>query len=223
MNKSKKSFSFEKLLLFLIIFFFSIIAILVYIISIPPKPQEQQTSPEKEITRKTVISPSDPQKLTNVSKNKWKTIDLPNNKIKVLSALQIDTAMNVTFEKDAPASVSSGIVFYNGLPETNPHTRKLSLYYYLKNKQWILQYQEGKKKKFYRVVGVEPKDASGSFSLLISSDGKRVMVTLPNKKTKIINLPNTLYDISNQMYLKPLLGPQSQINFTSLTYERVTL
>lgn len=151
--------------------------------------------------------------------DKWMSKEIINGKIKVLSSLKINSNMLVTFQNDAPPESSTGLIFDNGLNEDDANLRKLSLFYFLQNKRWVMRYQEGKNAQYYPMLGMPEDKIFGIFTIAISSDGKHITVGLQNKTTKTIDLPKSLYDSTNRMRLMAQIGPKSTIKFASLTYD----
>lgn len=168
-----------------------------------------------------LINPTFTKVFTNKS-DQWSLQNVPNNKVRVSSALELNTTLLIKFDEDAPLNSNTGILFYNGLLVKDPNTRRLSIVYLLKNKQWLLQYQSGKTVKSYILLNAAPANAFGTFSLSISSDGKKVTVSIPNQTTKSIDLPASIYDITNQMTINILVGPKSNATVSSLNYNLLT-
>lgn len=228
-HKTQKS-KFNKIAIIFVIFLFGIIIFLsLFVFNLFPftSPRTKQKNPpkiaktsEETSTMTTIISSGKPKTFSNISKL-WEAHTIPNAKIKVLSPLKISASMFATFEKDAPASSSAGITFSNGLEEKDPNVRKISIYYYLKNQEWILKYQSGKTVTYAGLLSMPKEKAQGTFSLLIASNGKNVLVTTPNTSTRLIHFPQSLYDVTNHMALYALTGPYAQTTISSLRYEAI--
>lgn len=226
---NKTWFSFTNATIILTIFLFIVILVLcLYLFDIIRLPKfssnqtntassENQTNTTDNTNKKALLNPL-PKIFVNDT-DKWMLNEVPDSKIKVLSDIQIDTAMLVKFQQAAPTSSNAGIVFDNGLKDDDPNLRRISLLYFLELKRWSLKYQAGKTTSYTPVIAGTPEKIFGSFSLLIPSDGKSVIITLQNKTKKTINLPKSLYEISNQMVLKTQLGAKSNITYSSLNYQ----
>lgn len=214
----------EKFFLSLIGFLFVVILIIstyVFVLS-PDVPKKQQNTPLTVTPTpvvKMLISADSPQTFSNTSSN-WLSKTIPNSKIKVLTPLQIDVAMSVSIATNAASNTSTGITFGNGLLEKDPNVRKINFYYYQKTKQWILKYQSGKLVKFYGVLPMDTKTISGNFSLLLAGNGKKITIISPDTSPKTIYFPDSLYAISNHMTLSVVLGPQTTIAISSLSYKK---
>lgn len=229
-HKKNKAFSFEKIAFSVVIFLGIIIAVLLlFLFNVFPffsqRKQSVQTNTlgkkSQEKSKTVIVVPSNTAKKISNNLLNWTTEQISHNPIQIVSPVEISMHMSPSFAPTAPASSSAGIIFSNGLEEKNKHARKISLYYYLKNEQWILKFQSGKTVTYYGVLSVPKEKAESTFSLLISSNGKNVLVTKPNKETRLIHFPNSLYDVTNQMTISALTGPKSQITISNLQYQLI--
>lgn len=224
-----KTFFYKNFVITIVItLFFIIILLSLYLFNIVPSNNKILNSNSTEPTQQTdstikakkipLIKPSDFKTYTNDTE-KWQTIIIPKTGIKVSSDLQITSSMQVKFADDAPENSTTGINFSNSLPENDPNSRKIAIHYYLKNKQWLFKYQSGNNSKIYGLIYMNPNSVFGTFTLSISPDGKTVTILQSDGTTNKFDLPNSLYDTTNQLSIKAFIGPKSSITFSTLNFQ----
>jgi hypothetical protein len=123
--------------------------------------------------------------------------------------------------KNAKKDATNGILFINNTEKAsiaNDQVNSLYLFYYLPHKSWTLRYLYEGKKKYYSLNEVSSEEKKGNFSITIAKNGKIIEVKYPGGD-KTIELPTSLYTISNNMIAKVQIEPGSTVTVHSLSYE----
>lgn len=213
---------FTKIAISVVLLLFGIIILLgLYVFNLMPSGKNPPTKNSPASAKDTSVILIKKLQVYANTNNTWNVKAIPKSDMQILTAIELSARMYATFADTAPSSASAGIVFSNGLEEKDPNLRKLSLYYYKKNLEWLLRYQSGTTSTFYGVLKTPENKAAGDFSLLVAADGKKVTITLPDKRTKTFSFPSSLYQVSNQMNLETLVGPKSTLYISSLSYENL--
>lgn len=189
--------------------------------------QDRTTKPTSSINRnsniKTIITPNAPKTVNNTA-SEYLYITLPDGAVKVAGGIRIDVELYIEMgEATKSSSDSSAFLFTNGLARSRGDFRFLRLFFWPPAKEWtVLYHHEGTNQysKPILIVSKEPADkAYGKFSLIISRDGKSVTTISPTGEQKILQLDDSLYTTTNQMFSAVQVAPNSKITIISLSYQ----
>lgn len=214
----------KKILINIITIFLVIIGILLLIkLFLPRGFNKSPVTIQSDIEDKqkgtiTVIQPRQSKVFTNAT-TAWQSISITNSKINVVSDLKLSMDVTVSFEEDAPFNSNAGVNFSNGLKENDANIRKIGIYYSYETQQWHFDYQSGTTIKYNTILFMPEKIKKSNFSILIASNGKSILVVLPNKSTRTFLFSHSLYEVTNDMTVSTITGPKSQLSILSLGYQ----
>ncbi len=169
------------------------------------------------VVTRVLVRPIEPKKLVNGTDN-FLFAPIASSSVKIKDNIRID--MELTNVQGSSATQGSSLVFRNSFKYQDSKYRHLRVFYYPKNKVWILEARSKNKSQFFTLKKENAKGPNfAKVGLIVNPSGKSVTLLVAGKRNKTIVLADSLYDSGKVMNSSVQIAPHSELDIYGLYYQ----
>jgi len=166
---------------------------------------------------KLVVRPVNPLLSANGTKNTLFT-PIASSSVNVTRQFRIETEVSDNGGK--ASTLGGGLTIKNTKKFSDNDYRHLRIFYYPKNKNWLLEARSKNKSQFFFLTRAPLKGANfEKITLIVNSKGDGVTVLVPGIPERTFKLNDSLYDAGSQLNALISTPSKSEFDLYSLSYE----